>query len=260
MMFVDKARNAVAVKVTETLTSIQSSVKMPSYAGDKNKDDSKYPTWTGQNGVNAVLDSVPSQGNRMEPVFAQYPELVPASTVVYPSTTVALTEVPNRAADPAIRYLFANELEQLAAGNAEPLAKRNPTALVFGLWDSRVTQTKVQRAVEATVVVRNAGHQPTASSLMVFSRLLFSAYGCSHRIASREAGLVGQDSYIVLDGHAKSHLTRDSGSFWMFHSATTRNFTIVVSKRSMESSLKQDFRRSRAELHHYLVELRKAAW
>ena len=34
---------------------------------------------------------------------------------------------------------------------------------------------------------------------MVLSRLLFSAYGCSPRVASREAGLVGQDAWIVLD-------------------------------------------------------------
>ena len=34
---------------------------------------------------------------------------------------------------------------------------------------------------------------------MVFSRLLGGAYGCSPRVASREMGLVGQDTFIVLD-------------------------------------------------------------
>jgi len=34
---------------------------------------------------------------------------------------------------------------------------------------------------------------------MVLSRLLFSAYACSRRVASREAGLVGHDAWIVLD-------------------------------------------------------------
>lgn len=34
---------------------------------------------------------------------------------------------------------------------------------------------------------------------MVFSRLLGGAYGCSPRVASREMGLVGLDSFIVLD-------------------------------------------------------------
>ena len=33
----------------------------------------------------------------------------------------------------------------------------------------------------------------------VFSRLLGGAYGCSHRVASREMGLIGQDAFIVLD-------------------------------------------------------------
>ncbi len=34
---------------------------------------------------------------------------------------------------------------------------------------------------------------------MVFSRLLGGAYGCSARVASREMGLVGQDTFLVLD-------------------------------------------------------------
>jgi len=42
---------------------------------------------------------------------------------------------------------------------------------------------------------------------MVLSRLLFSAYGCSPRVASREAGLVGHDAWIVLD---EAHLS-DAG-------------------------------------------------
>jgi CRISPR-associated protein Csb1 len=166
MSFIDKIKHAVAVKITETLVSVQQSVKMPSYAGERGKDEGKYPTWNGQNGtVNALLDTVQSQNNRIEPMFHAYPELVPSSKVVYPSETISLTEVPNRAGDPAIRYHFANELEELAAGNAEPLAKRNPTALIFGLWDSRATRVRVPRAVEATVVVRGAVKQPIAASL-----------------------------------------------------------------------------------------------
>jgi len=42
---------------------------------------------------------------------------------------------------------------------------------------------------------------------MVLSRLLFSAYGCSPRVASREAGLVGHDAWITLD---EAHLS-DAG-------------------------------------------------
>ncbi len=167
MALIENLKNAVAVKVTETLVSVQPYVKMPSYAGDKNSDASKYPTWsTGKNGaVNALLDSVQSQNNRIEPIFNKYPELVPASKVVYPGTTITLTEVQNRAGDPAIRYHFAAELDQLVAGNPEPLAKRNPTALIFGLWDSRATRVKVPRVIEATVTVRGAVNQPTAASL-----------------------------------------------------------------------------------------------
>ena len=39
---------------------------------------------------------------------------------------------------------------------------------------------------------------------MALSRLLFSAYGCSPRVASREAGLVGHDAWVALD---EAHLS-----------------------------------------------------
>ena len=41
MALIENVKNAVAVKVTETLVSVQPYVKMPSYAGDKNSDASK---------------------------------------------------------------------------------------------------------------------------------------------------------------------------------------------------------------------------
>jgi CRISPR-associated protein Csb1 len=160
MTFIEKVKQAKGVRVTESLVSMSSSVKLPSYAGDKGQD-ARFVTWSG----GAVLDSVQSQANRIEAVFTQYPELVPATQVVYPDTTVPLIEVPHRAADPAISYYFREELESLTS-KPEFLAKRAPTSFLFGLCDIRGGRNiKLTRAIASDVIVRNGETRPAASSL-----------------------------------------------------------------------------------------------
>jgi CRISPR-associated protein Csb1 len=160
LTFIAKVKQAKAVRVTESLISMSSSVKLPSYAGDKGQD-ARFVTWDS----GAVLDSVQSQANRIEAVFAQYPDLVPATQVVYPDTTVPLTEVPHRAADPAISYYFREELESLIS-TPELLAKRAPTSFLFGLCDIRGGRNiKLTRAIASDVIVRNGEMRPAASSL-----------------------------------------------------------------------------------------------
>jgi len=69
-----------------------------------------------------------------------------------------------------------------------------------------VSVLRGQRITEQESIIKN----PSAFAIvlctpdMVFSRLLWHAYAASPRVASREAGLVGQDAYIVLD---ESHLS-----------------------------------------------------
>jgi CRISPR-associated protein Csb1 len=169
MTFIDEVKASQGVRVTESLMSLHPYVKLPSYAADQEEGSKKpqYVRWphNGNGSINGLLDSVQSQGNRIEPLFAQYPQLVPAITVKYPNRTISLLDVPNRAADPAVRYLFETELKALATGDPLPLAKKNPTALIFGLYDSRATMINVPRAVAADVTVRNAAVRPVAASL-----------------------------------------------------------------------------------------------
>lgn len=158
--FVESVKGAKAVRVTESLVSMSSSVKLPSYAGDKGQD-AKFVTW----GNDAVLDSVQSQSNRIEALFTQYPDIVPNTQVVYPDLTVALVEVPHRAADPAISYHFTKELDSLTS-QPELLAKRAPTSFLFGLCDIRGgRQVRLTRAVSSDVIIRNGATRPSASSL-----------------------------------------------------------------------------------------------
>lgn len=112
----------------------------------------------------AILDTVGSQANRMEPLFKDgdgenaLRSLVPqVEIVVRDGKTVNLLEAGHRAADALVRYsALSSQLEEAFAtygklGDGRPLAKIAPTSLVFGAWDSRGTQAKLPRLVASTI-------------------------------------------------------------------------------------------------------------
>ncbi len=111
------------------------------------------------NGENVCLvDSVGSQANRIEPMFAtgDYAELVPQIVVEAGEKRVSILEAGHRAGDAIVRCTELKDALQkafqaLKSGNAVPLAKLAPTSLVFGVWDSRDTQAKAPRLLAATV-------------------------------------------------------------------------------------------------------------
>ncbi|HID75039.1 MAG TPA: type I-U CRISPR-associated protein Cas7, partial [Planctomycetaceae bacterium] len=109
------------------------------------------------------IDSVGSQANRMEPIFKREPynKLVP-QVIIKAKTKdgdklVNLLDAGHRAADAIVRFSdLASDFEEayrvfLQDGNAEPLAKLAPTSIVFGSWDSRVTQAKLPRIVRSVI-------------------------------------------------------------------------------------------------------------
>ncbi len=110
-------------------------------------------------GTNVCLvDSVGSQANRIEPLFMKddYRKLVPQVVVKAGKKNINLLEAGHRAGDAIIRCsALQKELHDafIAAldGNALPLAKIAPTSLVFGVWDSRDTQAKLPRLVDAKI-------------------------------------------------------------------------------------------------------------
>jgi CRISPR-associated protein Csb1 len=128
-----------------------------SFAGGYNLD-------TLANGdVVALVDSVGSQSNRIEPIFAEpdYAKLVPQVNITAGEKTISLLQAGHRAGDAIVR---ASALQQecqdafraLLDGNATPLAKLAPTSLVFGVWDSRDTQAKVPRLIASTIRAHGA--------------------------------------------------------------------------------------------------------
>jgi len=131
----------------------------PTFAPPTEKAKTETPSYIIDNGV-CLVDSVGSQGNRLEPLFksAPYAQLVPQVTVtVGDKKCVNLLDAGHRAADALVRYsgLWTQLQNAFLAyrdrGDATPLAKIAPTTLVFGAWDSRETQAKIPRLVESTV-------------------------------------------------------------------------------------------------------------
>jgi CRISPR-associated protein Csb1 len=127
--------------------------------------DEKYNIDTLSDGTKvALVDSVGSQANRMEPVFLEtdLADLVPQITIRYGDERkqthgeVSLLEVGHRLGDAVIRSTAlageAREAFLLAKrGNHTPMARLAPTSLVFGAWDSRDTGVKVPRLVQSVI-------------------------------------------------------------------------------------------------------------
>jgi len=126
----------------------------------------KEEEWLGYNidrfedGSNVCLiDSVGSQANRMEELFKREPynKLVPRVIVRAKDKSVNLLDAGHRAADAIVRFSslskdFEEAFEALKSeANAEPLAKISPTSIVFGVWDSRMTQVKLPRIVRSVI-------------------------------------------------------------------------------------------------------------
>jgi CRISPR-associated protein Csb1 len=105
-----------------------------------------------------LVDSVGSQANRIEPIFAkpEYAHLVPQIFVKAGEKSVSILEAGHRAGDALVRCTpLQKELQDafkaVLKGNARPLAEVAPTSLVFGVWDSRDTQAKLPRLVASTI-------------------------------------------------------------------------------------------------------------
>ncbi|HMV70226.1 MAG TPA: type I-U CRISPR-associated RAMP protein Csb1/Cas7u, partial [Myxococcota bacterium] len=121
--------------------------------------DEKYNIDTLADGTKvALVDSVGSQANRMEPLFLdeRYRDLVPQIDIAYDGGEVSLLEAGHRLGDAIVRSTaLAAEaraaFQALDRGDAAPMARLAPTSLVFGAWDSRDTGVKVPRVVQSVI-------------------------------------------------------------------------------------------------------------
>lgn len=105
-----------------------------------------------------LVDSVGSQANRIEPMFAKpdFAHLVPQVFVKAGEKSISILEAGHRAGDALVRCTplqkdLQDAFKSVLKGNAEPMAKIAPTSLVFGVWDSRDTQAKLPRLIASTI-------------------------------------------------------------------------------------------------------------
>lgn len=114
-----------------------------------------------------VIDSIPSQANRIEPVFGSLIDsegtavkLVPLARVQAEvsgkNVEIDLLDAGHRAADAVVRMSskatdLRNASRSRLLGDSLPLAKAAPTSLVFGMWDSRETGVKVPRLINSII-------------------------------------------------------------------------------------------------------------
>ena len=129
-------------------------IKPPTFAGRDNEPT--YVTYDVKGRRDCIIDTQPSQANRIEPVF-DGSGLIPDSVVRVGDKKVPLTALGHRIADAALRFSngakdVAAALDAAFAGNNVPLAKLAPTSLLFGAWDSRGNvKVKLTRVVRAEI-------------------------------------------------------------------------------------------------------------
>jgi len=123
-----------------------------------------------------LVDSVGSQANRIEPLFAKlgYAALVPQIVIEAGEKSVNILEAGHRAGDAIVRCTplqksLQDAFKSVLKGNSLDMAKIAPTSLVFGVWDSRDTQAKLPRLVASTIrafdvqrLTRSAQFNPSA--------------------------------------------------------------------------------------------------
>lgn len=174
--------NAAAIVIREALVSVEGAdgVIFPATfaaAEDKKIFPGGYNIDPPEGEKNVCLvDSVGSQANRIEPIFAkaEYAGLIPQIVIEAGEKKVNLLEAGHRAGDAIVRCTalqrkLQEAFKDVLKGTALTMAKLAPTSLVFGVWDSRDTQAKLPRLVASTIrafdvqkLTRSAQFNPSA--------------------------------------------------------------------------------------------------
>jgi len=157
------ANGPAALVIREQLVPVEGSdaVFFPAtYAASEDKSfKGGYNINAFADGTNiALIDSVGSQANRIEPLFkaGDYTALVPQIIIKAGEKNINLLDAGHRAGDAIVRCSSLQSdlqaaFKALLQGNAAPIAKIAPTSLVFGVWDSRGTQAKAPRLISSTI-------------------------------------------------------------------------------------------------------------
>lgn len=162
------------------------------------------------------IDSIQSQSNRIEPQFKTIKDgkLVPQITIEVGTQTVNLLDAGHRAADAVVRMSsLAAEFHKawIAAksGDLFELATLAPTTIVFGAWDSRSSQAKLQRLIKAHIRATN---------------VLERTRSAQYTPAADYAGLGAIDESVNVGEDDKNNLSQEG----MKHALSTQTVGGVV--------------------------------
>lgn len=196
-----------------------------------------------------LIDSVGSQANRMEPLFAEegYAKLIPQVVVVAGEQRVNLLDAGHRAGDALVRCTeLRDELHaafiSVLNGDAVPLAKLAPTSLVFGAWDSRDTQAKVPRLVASTIraydvreLTRSAQYAPPIdyAALDVFSEAEKDKAEGDKKSPLAKRGFVhvpatGTHGGVIADGGIRRDATLSLAALQLLRSGEDHDATLAL--------------------------------
>jgi len=219
-----------------------------------------------------ILDSIPSQANRIEPAFGDAIAkggLVPRVVVRVrmkndegqdEERLINLLDAGHRAADAVVRFSsLADELGKAIrarrSGDSLPLAKIAPTSLVFGMWDSRVTGVKVPRLINS--IIRAYDVLEYRRSAQYFPAVDYAAAGVVAEGGEKklaDAGMAEVPATFGLGGiEATGGIRREVA----LNLVTLRDIvTVVRTKRGKEEETDREASRSETlKLQRYLLGL-----
>lgn len=201
-----------------------------------------------------LVDSVGSQANRIEPIFAKsdYAKLVPQVTVKAGEKSVSLLEAGHRAGDALVRCTalqknLQDAFKAVLCGNAEPMAKIAPTSLVFGVWDSRDTQAKLPRLVASTIrafdvkrLTRSAQFNPATE--YINDKLLEEPTDKATKDAYAERGFVhvpatGSHGGVIANGGVRRDATLSLAALRLLSAGTDIGKTLALRRYVLGLSL-----------------------
>lgn len=202
----------------------------------------------------ALIDSVGSQANRIEPIFGapEYSSLVPQITVRAGEKEVSILEAGHRAGDAIVRCSSLHSdlrtaFNYFLSGDATTLAKIAPTSLVFGVWDSRDTQAKIPRVIASTiraydvrVLKRSAQYNPAID--YVNSELLEEPSDKASKDAYSERGFIhvpatGSHGGVIADGGILRTTTLGLAALRLLHAGNDQERTLTLRRYILGLSL-----------------------
>lgn len=196
-----------------------------------------------------LVDSVGSQANRIEPLFAEdkYKKLVPQTAVkVNEDKTVSILEAGHRAGDAIVRCSSLKEgldaaFLSVLKGDCELLAKLAPTSLVFGVWNSRGeqgSQAKLPRLVASTIrafnvrkLTRSAQFNPATE--YVNEKLLEEPTDKATKDAYAERGFIhvpasGTHGGVIAEGGIRRDATLGLAALRLLHAGKDKEKTLAL--------------------------------